>query len=57
MKTGKKITRLQAWDFRNAHEAFQIMVIHLLLIESKTQAMKGVSAHDGQQLPGKAIFY
>ena len=57
MKTGKKITRLQAWDFRNAHEAFQIMVIYLLLIESKTQAMKGVSAHDGQQLPGKAIFY
>ena len=57
MKTSKTISRLPAWDFRNAHKALQIVVIYLLLIESKTEAMGGVSALDRQQLPGKAILY
>ena len=36
MKTSKTISRLPAWDFRNAHKALKIVVIYLLLIESKT---------------------
>ena len=36
MKTGKTISRLPAWDSQNPHKVFQIVVIYLLLIKSKT---------------------
>ena len=35
MKTGKTISTLPVWDSQNPHKVFQIVVIYLLLIESK----------------------
>ena len=34
MKTSKTLSGLPAWDFRNVHVAFKIVVSYLLLIES-----------------------